>query len=283
MVAIFASIAIAAAMAWAGSTEGAELAGVPVFAICGALAFLINWLAFVPAYLLTTERYYDLVGSLTYLIVTAVALYGGNATDPRSQLIGLCVCVWAIRLGSFLFLRVQQVGHDERFDEIKQDFSRYLTAWTLQGLWVFLTLSAALAAVTSATTHPIGIIAVAGLALWVTGFGIEVVADRQKRNFRQDPINRSRYISSGLWAWSRHPNYFGEILLWAGVALLAYPVLSGPALATLISPFFVYVLITKVSGVPLLEKRADRRWGTDAEYQAYKRKTPVLLLRPPKR
>jgi steroid 5-alpha reductase family enzyme len=283
MIAIFASVVLGAAMAWAGSAGGAELAGAQLFAICGALAFLINWLAFIPAYLFTTERYYDLVGSLTYLLVTALAVYGGNTFDARTQLIGLCVFLWAARLGSFLFLRVQQVGHDVRFNEIKQSFSRYLTAWTLQALWVFLTLSAALAAVTSATTKPIGAIGIAGFTLWVTGFVIEVVADRQKRTFRLDPSNRGRFIRSGLWAWSRHPNYFGEILLWMGIAVVAYPVLAGPALATLVSPFFVYALITKVSGIPLLENSAEDRWGADAQYQAYKRGTPVLFLRPPRR
>jgi steroid 5-alpha reductase family enzyme len=269
-------------MAAAGSA-GAQLAGVPIFAICAALAFLINWVAFIPAYLSSTERYYDLVGSVTYLILTSLAFYAGNVADTRSQLIGLCVYLWAVRLGSFLFLRVRQVGHDVRFHDIKQNFSRYLTAWTLQGLWVFLTLSAALAAMTSVTTKPIGAWGAAGFTLWVAGFAIEVVADRQKSAFRRNPSNRGRFICAGLWAWSRHPNYFGEILLWTGIAVAAFPVLTGAAMATLISPLFVYVLITKVSGIPLLEKTAEERWGNDPEYQAYRKNTPSLLPRPPQR
>jgi steroid 5-alpha reductase family enzyme len=108
-----------------------------------------------------------------------------------------------------------------------------------------------------------------------------VVADRQKSAFREDPANKGRFITSGLWAWSRHPNYFGEITLWAGIALIAIPVLSGWSWVVMISPIFVYVLITRVSGLPMLERRADERWGGEEEYEEYKRKTPVLMLRPP--
>jgi protein-S-isoprenylcysteine O-methyltransferase Ste14 len=114
------------------------------------------------------------------------------------------------------------------------------------------------------------------------GFLLEIVADRQKRRFKADPANAGKFISSGLWAWSRHPNYFGEILLWLGVAMVAAPVLSGWQLVSLISPVFVVLLLTRVSGIPLLEARSDKRWGSEPEYQSYKLNTPVLIPRPPK-
>jgi steroid 5-alpha reductase family enzyme len=154
-------------------------------------------------------------------------------------------------------------------------------AWTLQGLWVFLTLAAALAAITSERSLPLGIVAWVGLAIWIAGFAIEATADAQKQAFRSDPANRGRFIRSGLWAWSRHPNYFGEITLWVGVALIALPILSGWQYLTLISPVFVYLLLTRVSGIPMLEARADERWGGDADYEDYKARTPVLFPRPP--
>ena len=100
--------------------------------------------------------------------------------------------------------------------------------------------------------------------------------------FRADPANEGRFITTGLWAWSRHPNYFGEILLWAGIALIAFPVLQGAQLATLISPVFVFVLLTRISGVPLLESRGKKRWGDEPAYQEYKARTPVLWPRPPR-
>ncbi|MBC8187024.1 MAG: DUF1295 domain-containing protein, partial [Proteobacteria bacterium] len=127
-----------------------------------------------------------------------------------------------------------------------------------------------------------GLVAALGGFLWVAGFAIEVAADQQKRRFRADPSNRERFIRSGLWAWSRHPNYFGEIILWIGIALIALPVLSGWQLATLISPVFVYVLLTRISGIPLLETRAKKKWGKDPDFAAYMRSTPVLFPRPPR-
>jgi steroid 5-alpha reductase family enzyme len=278
--AILATLLVAAAIGWAGSQGGLRLGAVPVFALCGTLCFAINWLAFVPAFAAQTERYYDLTGSLTYLTAVGLALVLGNR-DPRAQLLALLITVWTLRLGGFLFSRIRREGKDGRFDAIKPDFARFLLAWTLQGLWVFVTAGCALAAMTAATPAPLDSLALLGTCVWIAGFAIEAVADQQKARFRRVPASRGRFISSGLWAWSRHPNYCGEIVLWAGVAIVALPALAGPALATLVSPLFVYVLLTRISGIPLLEARSDARWGGDPEYQAYKARTPVLWLRPP--
>ena len=267
---------------WAGSQGGALVGGLPLFALCGLASFAINWAVFVPSYLAQTERFFDLVGSLTYLTLVALALLLHQDSSPRALLLALLVVVWAARLGSFLFARVTRDGSDGRFDDIKPSFARFSMTWTLQGLWVLLTLSCALAAMTTANPKPLGLLAVLGTALWLAGFAIEVMADQQKTRFRADPANAGRFIESGIWAWSRHPNYFGEILLWFGVALVALPALSGWQHLTLISPVFVYVLLTRISGVPLLESRGKKRWGSDPAYQAYKKRTPVLFMRPPK-
>jgi steroid 5-alpha reductase family enzyme len=191
------------------------------------------------------------------------------------------VSIWALRLGTFLYRRIHKSGSDSRFDDIKPSFTRFLMAWTLQGLWVFLTLAAALAAMTAQSAPPLGLVGWLGIAVWAAGFAIEVIADAQKQAFRKDPANKGRFIRSGLWAWSRHPNYFGEIVLWSGIALIALPALSGWQYVTLISPLFVYLLLTRVSGIPILESRADARWGDKPDYQAYKARTPVLFPRPP--
>lgn len=271
---------IAAAVGWAGSQGGQRVGALPVFALCGVLCFALNWVVFIPSYTAKTERYFDLTGSLTYLTVVSGALVLGNR-DPRALLLALLVGLWALRLGHFLFSRIRRDGADRRFDALKLDFTRFLMTWTLQGLWVFLTVACALAAITAATPQPLGALAALGTAVWIAGFAIEAIADRQKAAFRADPTNRDRFITTGLWAWSRHPNYCGEILLWIGVALIALPVLSGWSLLTLVSPLFVYGLLTRISGIPLLESRSDARWGSDSEYQAYKTRTPVLWLRPP--
>ncbi len=180
-----------------------------------------------------------------------------------------------------MFRRIQKSGKDERFDEIKPSFFRFLNAWTIQGLWVTFTASAALAAITTTVRKDLGWFALVGLLVWVFGFVFEVVADAQKSRFKADPANQGRFISTGLWAWSRHPNYFGEIMLWIGVAIIALPVLRGWQWVTMISPIFVTVLLTQVSGVPMLEKRADETWGGQEDYENYKQNTPVLIPRPP--
>jgi len=276
------AVALGAVLAWAGSQGSATVAGVPVFAAAVALAFVIQWAVFVPSYLRRTERYYDLTGSATYLLVMTGAVLASGATDPRSMLLLALVAVWASRLGTFLFRRVRAAGRDARFDELKHSFWGFLTAWTLQGLWVSFTLAAALAAVTSVARPPLDAFALGGLAIWLAGFAIEAAADAQKSRFRADPANRGAFISTGLWAWSRHPNYFGEIVLWVGVAVIAFPALSGWQYVTLISPLFVYVLLSRISGIPLLEKRADEKWGGRPDYEAYKAATPVLVPRRPR-
>ncbi len=276
-------VLVGAGVAAAGSQGGGEVGGVPVFALAVALAFVIQWLAFIPAFLLQDEGFYDLTGSLTYISVTILAVALSPEVDGRSVLLLVLVVIWAGRLGTYLFRRIRKAGKDERFDRIKPSFVRFLNAWTLQGLWVSLTLAAALAAITTTAREAIGVVTVIGALVWVAGFGVEATADRQKSRFRADPANKGRFISSGLWAWSRHPNYFGEIVLWVGVAIVAVPVLEGWQWVTLISPVFVTLLLTRVSGVPLLEKRADEKWGGQQDYEAYKARTPVLVPRPPRR
>jgi steroid 5-alpha reductase family enzyme len=275
-------VVVAAAVALAGSQGGATVGGFPVFALCVAIAFVLQWLAFIPAYLLQTERFYDITGSVTYVGVTLIAVLLGPPVDARSVLLLILVVVWAARLGGYLFRRVLSSGRDDRFDTIKPSFVRFLNAWTLQGLWISLTLAAALAAITTDVREPLGIVSYVGLAIWVAGFSIEALADLQKSRFRANPANKGRFIDSGIWAWSRHPNYFGEITLWVGVAVIAVPVLSGWQWATLISPVFVALLLLKVSGVPLLERKADAKWGGHDDYEAYKSRTPVLVPRPPR-
>ena len=273
-------VLIGAGVAVAGSQGGATAGGMPVFALAVALAFLIQWLAFIPAYLLQNEGFFDLTGSLTYISVTIVAVLLGPTIDGRSGLLLALIVIWAARLGSYLFRRIRKAGKDARFDEIKPSFIRFLNTWTLQGLWVSLTLAAALAAITTNVRKDLGVVALAGLLIWIAGFAIEATADVQKSRFGANPANKGTFIHSGLWAWSRHPNYFGEIVLWIGVAVIALPVLQGWQYVTLISPVFVILLLTRVSGVPLLEKRADEKWGGQDDYEAYKARTPVLVPLP---
>lgn len=281
VLAVVVAVLIGALVALAGSSGGLTVSGWPVFALCTVLAYLINWIAFVPAYLRRTERFFDLTGTLTYLAVVALALVAGSGS-ALSVVLAVVVAVWALRLGTFLVQRIRREGADRRFDQIKSDPGRFLVTWTMQALWVVLTAGAALAAMTSPGDVGIGPVSLLGIVVWLVGFAIEAGADAQKRAFRGDPANRGRFITTGLWAWSRHPNYFGEITLWVGVALIAVPALSGWQYVTLVSPLFVTLLLTRISGIPLLEARGTRTWGDDPDYRDYVTRTPVLVPRPPR-
>ena len=274
-------LVVAAVVAVACSQGSVVTAGWPVFALCMAFAFIVQWVVFVPSYLARTEHFFDLTGSATYISVVVLALVL-NPVDSRGAIVAALVGVWALRLGSFLFQRVRAAGSDGRFDKLKHNFPAFLLTWTLQGLWVSLSLAAGLVVLTSSKQVPLDVWAALGGIVWLLGFALEIVADRQKSAFKADPANADTFIRTGLWAWSRHPNYLGEILLWFGIFIIAIPVMSGWQWAAAISPIFVYCLLSFISGIPLLEARGRRKWGNDPAYQEYLATTPKLLLSSPK-
>ena len=276
---ILLAVVLPLGVATLANPAGLTLAGWPAMTALALGAFAIQWLAFIPARLFQTERFYDLTGSITYIAVTLAAISAATAPSSAQWLIALMIFIWAGRLGNFLFRRIHAAGGDQRFDHIKVSSSRFFVAWTLQGAWVVMTSCAALTAILSAEPTAVGAIYVIGAVMWVAGFGVEVIADQQKSRFRANPANAGRFINVGLWARSRHPNYFGEILLWAGIAVMAVPYLSGTQWVVMLSPLFVYALLTRISGIPNLARRGQQLWGDDPTYQAYVANTPRLLPR----
>ena len=273
--AILISIIAASVLILGGSQNSVYIASWPLFGLCGVLIFAIQWISFIPSYIYKTEKHFDLVGSLTYIAMAIFVLVNVNTDDVRSWIIALAVIIWAIRLGTFLFKRILSTGTDTRFDDIKINFLKLLMTWTLQGLWIFATFGAGLAAITSNEESTLGFVDFIGLSLFVIGLTIEIVADTQKSNFKKN--GTAGFINIGLWKYSRHPNYLGEILIWVGISILSITVLSGWQYITLISPGFVILLLTKISGIPMLEKKSDMKWGHLKEYQNYKSQTPVLI------
>ena len=274
---ILACLALGTIMALAGSPGSITFNGLPSFALAASIGFILHWLIFIPSYIYQTEHYFDLIGSISYISIVLFTFLALNNLDVRSILIGLLIMVWAVRLGSFLFIRVKRDGKDNRFTVMKTKFWWFLFTWTIGGLWVFITMAAGLAAMTSAKVVPLGWFALIGIFLWLEGFLVEVVADHQKNRFRSKKENQGRFINEGLWSFSRHPNYYGEITLWLGIAFIAFPVLQGWQKLTLISPIFVYILLTRISGITMLERRADKKWRDDPEYQRYKETTSSLI------
>ena len=246
------------------------------------IAFSIQWIAFIPAYIFQTEKFYDLMGSITYLTVIWFTLMSSSnelaLTNIGNIIIVLLISSWAVRLGTFLFLRIKKDGEDKRFRTIKPSASRFFMTWTLQGLWVSLCSMCALTAISSENGIILNLFFYIGVVIFIFGFAIEIIADNQKSKFRSIEANKDRFITTGLWAKSRHPNYLGEILLWLGVAIISLSSLSGWQYLTLISPIFTYLLLVYVSGVRMLEERGEKKWGHNEEYIKYKSTTPRLFF-----
>jgi len=261
----------------AGQNIEIEIRGMNAFTFILIIAVLLQVFFFLPSFILKTEKYYDLVGSLTYITTISLAYFSVENKTMIDSIIYFYVMVWASRLGIYLFRRVRNDGKDVRFEKAKRHFFWFLQYWMGQALWVSLTACAAIIAILSPEEDTLPVLAIVGMVLWISGFTIESISDYQKRVFRKENNPSESFIHTGFWARSRHPNYFGEITLWTGIAVIALNTLNGIEYITLISPVFVYILLTRMSGVNLLERIADERYGHLEEYQRYKSNTPVLV------
>ena len=244
------------------------------------IIFGIQIAVFLPSFVFKTEHYFDITGGLTFISILIFLSYNLIMKDtppffPKLFTLSL-IGLWAIRLSSFLFIRVKRAGKDLRFDEIKKNFLRFMVAWILQGLWVFMCLLPVIA-MTSSSQSTNFMFSLIGVFLWLTGWLIEVISDIQKTRFNSVATNKGNYINTGLWSISRHPNYFGEFVLWLGITIIAFPSLSGFQYLAILTPIFVYLLLKNVSGVNLLEEIANNRWGDDQNYKDYKKNTPVFF------
>ncbi|KAJ1631564.1 hypothetical protein T492DRAFT_591875 [Pavlovales sp. CCMP2436] len=278
------SLAVALGIAYAAGYPGVgnQLAGSaavgPVIAYAAGFAVVIQWIVFVPAYIYQTETYYDLTGSITYVIITLGTLIYRMAYSNRLEqtsnirpiVSSVLVVIWAARLGSFLVRRIHRAGgKDGRFDKIKPSFAAFLAAWTIQGLWVFLTLLSVLILNTTVEDKELQWSDYLGWCVWLVGFSLEVISDNQKSQFNE--LRTGKWVEVGLWKYSRHPNYFGEIIIWVGQWIVGTSIYTGGQWVSVLSPLFVTLLLTKITGIPMLEKRADEKWGTDPDYQRYKK------------
>eukprot|EP00112_Aurelia_sp_Birch-Aquarium-sp1_P026397 Seg934.7 transcript_id=Seg934.7/GoldUCD/mRNA.D3Y31 product="putative protein" protein_id=Seg934.7/GoldUCD/D3Y31 len=238
----------------------------------------IQWGLWAVAAYFKTEVFYDLAGSSTFLLLSWQTLNWGKAYHTRQVIQTLCVSAWSLRLGSYLFVRIiNDKGVDKRFNRARDKPVTFFVFWTIQAVWIWITLAPTAILNTKRQDAPIGLRDYIGWGLWIVGFLLEAIADKQKSEFKSDPNNQGKWIKSGLWGVSRHPNYLGEMVLWTGLFISASPVFKGKEWLSVISPAFVVFLLTQVSGVPLLERQANKRWGQLPEYQNYKKKTACLI------
>ena len=247
------------------------------------IVFAIQWVLFIPAYLFRTEKFFDLAGSVTYIFAVSFVFYKSNdnllSYDIGSLILSIVIIFWALRLGSFLFLRIKKAGEDKRFKEIKTSPTRFFMTWSLQGMWVSLCSACALTALASPNGIQTNLLFYFGLFIFLSGFILEIIADTQKSKFRSNTKNKNLFINTGLWSFSRHPNYLGEIILWLGISIMSISALNEWQYVTLISPVFTYVLLVYISGVRLLEESGKEKWGHLEEYKKYLKNTPSLLIK----
>ena len=241
------------------------------------LSFIIHWLLFIPAYVYKTEKFYDLTGTISYISIVLYVLL--SSTDGiinfGNIIVSSLIIMWTLRLGTFLFTRIKKAGEDKRFREIKKSFSWFFMAFTISGMWVSICAICALTGISNGIELT-GITYI-GIIIFIIGFALEIISDNQKTNFRKIEYNKDKFITTGLWKYSRHPNYLGEIVLWTGVAIISYSSLEVYQMFTLVSPIFTYLLLVNVSGINLLEKSGDKKWGHLESYKIYKRNTPRLI------
>jgi steroid 5-alpha reductase family enzyme len=248
-------------------------------AVAGGLQLAVFLLHGLPQ---SSEKFYDLSGSFTHFAVVAASLMSQTKLrTPRQLFVAIASVVWMTRLGTFLYSRILRDGKDARFDHIKPVWLSFMGAWTIQAVWVTLIQLPVVLLNDRTDAAGTGSVDVVLMALWLFGFLFEAAADTQKMVFRDDPANKHRFITTGLWQYSRHPNYFGEILMWSCMAGLASVSALHSGILALhaawLSPAFTAVLLLRVSGVPMVEKAGQKKWGDDPAYQQYMKSTSCIL------
>ncbi|XP_063421636.1 uncharacterized protein LOC134706542 [Mytilus trossulus] len=242
-----------------------------------AVDFGIQWACWAVAATLKTEKFYDLAGSSTFFLLALQSLRWNRTYFTRQKVQTGMVMAWAVRLGTFLFTRILKEGHDKRFNKVRDNPRVFWFYWTVQGVWVLLTLLPTLLVNSKKEDQPLTKKDYIGWGLWVAGFILETVADYQKSSFRNNPDNEGQFINVGLWKMVQYPNYLGEIMMWSGLYLTSTSVLKGWEHMAVVSPMFLTFLLTKLSGIPLQEKSAMRRYGSNPDYLQHIQNTKKLI------
>ncbi|CAH1414999.1 unnamed protein product [Lactuca virosa] len=230
-------------------------------ALTAIVTFCYQLSFFVVTALLKFDKVTDFAGSTNFVILALLTLILKGSWHVRQVVLSFFVVVWGLRLGVFLLMRILNWGEDRRFDEMRENLGKLAVFWIFQAVWVW-TVSLPVTIVNASDSNP-GIEArdIIGWIMWAVGLTIEATADQQKLMFKNSPANRGKWCDAGLWGYSRHPNYFGEIFLWWGIFVGSTPVLD--------------------VGIPLLEVSADKKYGNVAAYRHYKNTTSPLIPLPP--
>lgn len=252
-----------------------------VFALIAS--FAIQAIFFVFAAVFKTDKVTDLSYCLSFIVISLTVFFLHDKYHWTRFLITGSILLWGVRLGTYLFLRIIKMGKDKRFDERRENVSRFLRFWILQAMAVWSVILPSVVYLSLDSKPVFTWISILGVALFVTGFTIETISDWQKYRFKRAPGNSEKWISTGLWKYSRHPNYFGEFLLWWGLFLVVLPELRGVLYLTAAGPLALTLLLLFITGIPPLEKSAERAYGNFDEFKEYRKRTSVFVLWPQKR
>lgn len=242
-----------------------------------------QFLFFTVTYIAKFDKLTDFAGSTNFIVLALMTLIVGGQYEARQIVNTVCVVVWGTRLGAFLFYRIFLWGEDNRFDDKRQNLAKLAVFWMLQAVWVW-TVSLPVTITNSKRAENISdpsALAYVGWAIFALGFLIEAIADQQKLVYKAKPESNGRWTDVGVWAWSRHPNYFGEIIIWWALYLASVRDFQGPEHAAVAGPIFITLLLLFVSGVPMLERSWDRKYGRKDGYDEFKNRTSVLIPIPP--
>jgi steroid 5-alpha reductase family enzyme len=243
-------------------------------------SFAIQALFFAFAAGFKTDKVTDLSYSLSFVLLSLGLLIAGRNYSPVRLLASAFVAIWGLRLGAYLLARIIHIGKDARFDDKRDNFVKFLQFWILQALVVWVVMLPVTVLLSLPDSGGLNTLSLVGGLSWAVGLAIEAASDAQKYAFKKDPANKDRWIDSGLWKYSRHPNYFGETLVWWGIFLFALPSLKGALLFTAAGPVSITLLLLFVTGVPLLEQSAAKRYEGNPDYASYKRRTSLFVPLP---
>lgn len=241
------------------------------------ISFIIQMVFFAFAATFKTDKVTDFSYSLSFVFISFLLMYLSEDLQILQIVVGTLVILWGVRLGTYLFTRILQIGKDDRFDDKRGHFVRFLFFWLIQTVAVWVIMIPTTVFLKGTDRIELSGIIIVGLVFWVVGFIVETVGDAQKFTFKSKDENRGKWIESGLWKISRHPNYFGETLLWWGIYLVAISHLGLQFWWIIVGPLFITLLLFFVSGINLLEKSANEKYKDNPAYQEYKKRTSIFI------